>query len=309
MPITSATRWAESSISLTASGLSSSDVDWKSSEENRQDVRAHRSAANARRLPLPHRHAGLRRRPRRGGRAGARGGARRDARRRRSRRGAGPPPCARGGARYRLPATAGVHPHEARLGRRGVYDELRGLAREGRIVAIGEIGLDFHYDHSPRDAQREAFRRQLRLAREVGLPVVVHTREADDETAAILEEEGAGETGGVIHCFTGGARPRPAGARARVLHLVLGDRRVPAGGDDPAGRARDARRPAPRRDGRAVPRAASAPRQAQRAGLRRRGGAEGRGAARGRASRRCPRPCASNYARLFRRAVNACAVR
>ena len=103
-----------------------------------------------------------------------------------------------------LPVTAGVHPHEARLADEQVYDQIRGLAGEGRIVAVGEIGLDFHYDHSPRPAQREALRRQIRLAREVGLPVVVHTREADEETAAILEEEGASEVGGVIHCFTGG---------------------------------------------------------------------------------------------------------
>ena len=103
-----------------------------------------------------------------------------------------------------LPVTAGVHPHEARLADEQVYDQIRGLAGEGRIVAIGEIGLDFHYDHSPRPAQREALRRQIRLAREVGLPVVVHTREADEETAAILEEEGASDVGGVIHCFTGG---------------------------------------------------------------------------------------------------------
>jgi TatD DNase family protein len=103
-----------------------------------------------------------------------------------------------------FPASAGVHPHEARLATAAIYDELRGLAREGRIVAIGEIGLDFHYDHSLRDVQREVFRRQIRLAREVGLPVIVHTREADEETASILEGEGAAETGGVIHCFTGG---------------------------------------------------------------------------------------------------------
>jgi TatD DNase family protein len=103
-----------------------------------------------------------------------------------------------------FPASAGIHPHEARLATDAVYDELRGLAREGRIRAMGEIGLDFHYDHSPRDQQREAFRRQVRLAREVGLPVIVHTREADEETAALLEEEGAREVGGVIHCFTGG---------------------------------------------------------------------------------------------------------
>jgi TatD DNase family protein len=77
------------------------------------------------------------------------------------------------------------------------------MAAGGRIVALGELGLDFHYDYSPREVQREVFRRQLRLAREVGLPVIVHTREADEETATILEEEAANETGGVIHCFTG----------------------------------------------------------------------------------------------------------
>jgi len=100
--------------------------------------------------------------------------------------------------------SAGIHPHEARLATEAIYDELKGLAREKRIVAIGEVGLDFHYDYSPRDVQREVFRRQVRLAREVGRPVIIHTREADEETAAILEEEGTKETGGVIHCFTGG---------------------------------------------------------------------------------------------------------
>ena len=103
-----------------------------------------------------------------------------------------------------LSASAGVHPHEAWLATTATYDELRGLARDRRIVAIGEIGLDFHYDHSPRDVQRDVFRAQVRLARDVGLPVIVHTREADEETAALLEEEGAREVGGVIHCFTGG---------------------------------------------------------------------------------------------------------
>jgi TatD DNase family protein len=103
-----------------------------------------------------------------------------------------------------LPASAGVHPHEASLATDAVYEELRGLARDKRIVAMGEMGLDFHYDHSPRDVQREVFRRQVRLARDVGLPVIIHTREADDETAALLESEGASEVGGVIHCFTGG---------------------------------------------------------------------------------------------------------
>jgi TatD DNase family protein len=101
-----------------------------------------------------------------------------------------------------LPVSAGVHPHEARLATGATWDELRGLAADGKIVAIGEIGLDFHYDHSPRDVQRAVFRAQVRLAREVGLPVIVHTRDADEETAALLEDEGA--SAGVIHCFTGG---------------------------------------------------------------------------------------------------------
>jgi TatD DNase family protein len=105
---------------------------------------------------------------------------------------------------FGLPASAGVHPHEARLATPATYDELRGLAREKRIAAIGEIGLDFHYDHSPREVQQEVLRAQIRLARDVGLPVIIHTREADDMTAALLEEEGAREVGGVIHCFTGG---------------------------------------------------------------------------------------------------------
>jgi TatD DNase family protein len=117
-----------------------------------------------------------------------------------------------------LPASAGVHPHEARLATEDTYDELRALANDGRIVALGELGLDFHYDYSPRDVQREVFRRQVRLAREVGLPVIIHTREADDETAAILEEEGARETGGVIHCFTGG---RELARRALALGFSI----------------------------------------------------------------------------------------
>jgi TatD DNase family protein len=101
-----------------------------------------------------------------------------------------------------LPASAGVHPHDAKIMTDVIEEELRALGREGRLVAVGEIGLDFHYDNSPRDVQREVFRRQLRLARDLGLPVIVHTREADVETAALLEEEGAGEVGGVVHCFT-----------------------------------------------------------------------------------------------------------
>ena len=101
-----------------------------------------------------------------------------------------------------LPASAGIHPHDSKLATDAIYDELRGWAKAGRIVAIGEIGLDYHYDHSPRETQRAVFRQQIAIAREVGRPIVIHTREADDDTAAILEDERVQELGGIIHCFT-----------------------------------------------------------------------------------------------------------
>ena len=102
-----------------------------------------------------------------------------------------------------LKVSGGLHPHEAIHWTKALSDRLRSLGEARTLCAIGEIGLDFHYDHSPRDQQEEVFRRQIRIAREVKLPVIVHTREADDLTVAILEEEKAGEVGGVIHCFTG----------------------------------------------------------------------------------------------------------
>ena len=104
-----------------------------------------------------------------------------------------------------LPVSAGIHPHEARIATEAFYDELKAWGSEGKIVAIGEVGLDYHYDHSPRNTQRDVLRRQVQLAREVRLPLIIHTREADAETAEILEGEGAQEVGGVIHCFTGSA--------------------------------------------------------------------------------------------------------
>ena len=102
-------------------------------------------------------------------------------------------------------ATVGVHPHEAKRIEDGWYPELRALAGFSRVVAYGEIGLDYHYDHSPRDIQRERFREQIRLARELRLPVVIHTREAQEDTIAILRKEKAQELGGVFHCFSGDA--------------------------------------------------------------------------------------------------------
>ncbi|HXL40348.1 MAG TPA: TatD family hydrolase, partial [Myxococcales bacterium] len=98
-------------------------------------------------------------------------------------------------------ATAGVHPHDAARASEADFGELRRICQDPDVVAVGEAGLDFHYDHSPRDAQRSAFVRQIRLAKELGKPLVVHTREADQETAEILGRE-LGPDGGIIHCFT-----------------------------------------------------------------------------------------------------------
>lgn len=100
--------------------------------------------------------------------------------------------------------TAGVHAHEANRWGDTATRSLRGLSRRPKLVAIGEIGLDYHYDHSPPDVQRVVFRKQIALARDLGLPIVIHTREAWNDTFTILEEEGATAIGGVFHCFTGG---------------------------------------------------------------------------------------------------------
>ncbi len=102
-----------------------------------------------------------------------------------------------------LKVSGGLHPHEAVHWTESLGERLQALGEARAICAIGEIGLDFHYDHSPRDQQEEAFRRQIRIARALKLPVIVHTREADDLTIAILKEEKASEVGGVLHCFTG----------------------------------------------------------------------------------------------------------
>ena len=102
-------------------------------------------------------------------------------------------------------ASIGVHPHEVRHIGDGWYDELRRLAREEKVVAYGEIGLDYHYNHSAPKEQRERFREQLQLARELRLPVIIHTREAQEDTVNILREEHASEVGGVFHCFSGDA--------------------------------------------------------------------------------------------------------
>ncbi len=105
-----------------------------------------------------------------------------------------------------ISAAIGVHPHDAKLFDDDAEQLLVNLIDQSReVVAWGEIGLDYHYDHSPRDIQREVFRRQLRLARARTLPVVIHSRAADDDTVQILRDELSNyEPAGVLHCFGGG---------------------------------------------------------------------------------------------------------
>ena len=98
-------------------------------------------------------------------------------------------------------AAIGVHPHDAKDFSDEIYLDLVSRSRNRKVVAIGETGLDYHYDHSPRDVQREVFRKHLRLAKEAGLPVIVHSREAKEDTMAILAESGINQ--GVLHCFSG----------------------------------------------------------------------------------------------------------
>jgi len=100
-------------------------------------------------------------------------------------------------------AAVGVHPHEAKSFRRAASEALRALASNPRVVAIGETGLDFHRDLSPREQQREAFTAHAHLARELSLPLIVHCREAQEEMLAVATEEGEG--GWIWHCFEGTA--------------------------------------------------------------------------------------------------------
>jgi len=111
--------------------------------------------------------------------------------------------------------TVGLHPHEAATEQEVTAERLLALADHPKVIGLGETGLDYYYDKSPRERQRAAFRAHIAAARHSGLPLVVHTRDADEDTAAILEEESRlGAFSAVIHCFSGG----PAFAE-RMLQL------------------------------------------------------------------------------------------
>lgn len=106
-------------------------------------------------------------------------------------------------------ATVAVHPHEARLADRQTVERIETLADDPLVVAIGETGLDYHYDHSPRAQQRQVFRRFIRMAIEKQKPLVIHTREAMEDTLRIMDEEDGWSAGGVFHCYSGGAEHAP----------------------------------------------------------------------------------------------------
>ena len=109
----------------------------------------------------------------------------------------------------RVSVVVGVHPHDAKEWDAGQEARLRRLARDPRVVALGEMGLDYHYDHSPRDVQHEVFERQLGIAAEVGLPVVIHAREADDDVAMMLRRHPGVQA--VLHSFSSGPALLSAG--------------------------------------------------------------------------------------------------
>ena len=106
------------------------------------------------------------------------------------------------GEHDRLSVTAGVHPHDASAWTPDAADWLRERLRNPRVVAVGEMGLDYHYDHSPRDAQRAAFEAQLALAAEAGKPAVVHAREADEDVADVLRNQP--DAVAILHSFSSG---------------------------------------------------------------------------------------------------------
>lgn len=111
-------------------------------------------------------------------------------------------------------ATAGIHPHDAASADDAVLERIRKLAGRSKCVAIGEIGLDYHYDNSPRDIQRTVFRRQVELAAELGRPVCIHSREAEEDTAAVIREAASAGVTGVLHCFSSGPALLDAGLEA-----------------------------------------------------------------------------------------------
>ena len=129
-------------------------------------------------------------------------------------------------------ATLGVHPHEAKLVAEAHFAKLDELAQHQRVIAWGEIGLDYHYDHSPRDVQHTVFRRQLEMARAAKLPIIIHCREAWPDCLQILREDWASAgLGGILHCFTGTLDDARAGMDMGFLISFAGNVTFPKAQD------------------------------------------------------------------------------
>jgi TatD DNase family protein len=139
--------------------------------------------------------------------------------------GHGPPDLAAGvrlAERYDFVyATAGIHPHDAAKATEESFANLTELMAHPKVVAMGEIGLDYHYDFSPRDVQRQVFARQLEIAAECGRPIVIHTREAWEDTMEAVRHSGGVPHGGVVHCFTGN-KAQASEALELGFHLAFG---------------------------------------------------------------------------------------
>lgn len=118
----------------------------------------------------------------------------------------------------RIFASVGFHPHDSKKFDKPSKEQIARLAQHPKVVAIGEIGLDYYRDHSPRDVQQRVFAEQIAMAREFGMPLVVHIREAMDDAMDILRREKVHEVGGVLHCFPG--TPEDAKAAADLNMLV-----------------------------------------------------------------------------------------
>jgi len=123
---------------------------------------------------------------------------------------------------YRIFATVGIHPHEAKDAPADIAAVFEPFLRDPRVVAIGEAGLDYYYDHSPRDVQRRVLGDQLDLARDTGFPFVFHQRDAFDDFLAILREKWSAPMRGVVHCFTGDAEQARTLTQEFGLYLGIG---------------------------------------------------------------------------------------
>ena len=117
-------------------------------------------------------------------------------------------------------ATVGIHPHDAANAEPGDTEKLRSLAQHKKCVAIGECGLDYYYDNSPREIQQEIFRQQIKMAHKEALPLVIHVRDAWDDFFKIMDEEKRPQRGAVVHCFTG-TKEHARGCLERDLHLSI----------------------------------------------------------------------------------------